>query len=104
MLFLQCLYNGVDKIPMKEVSPRIVAMKKANVEGKTTSSKQQKIDDASSNLVKVVLSFGNILSQIMATQASIKDNKLKAQLSMHVSTLYQNIKSFMSLYGDLIQF
>jgi hypothetical protein len=69
-------------------------MKKANVEGKTTSSKRQKTEDTSSDLAKAVLSFGNILSHIetakMATQASIEDNKLKAQLYMHDSTLNQN--------------
>jgi hypothetical protein len=94
MLFLQCPCEGVDKTPIKEVSPRSAAIKKANMEGKATSSKQQKIEDTSFDLAKAILSFGNILSQIkiakMATQANIEDNKLKAQLSMHDSTLNQN--------------
>jgi hypothetical protein len=94
MIFLQCLGKGVDKTPVKEVSPRSAAMKKANVEEKTTSSKWQKIEDTSSDLAKAVLSFVNILSQIeiaiMAIQASIENNKLEAQLSMHDSTLNQN--------------
>ena len=79
---------------MKEVSPRSAAMEKANNEGKTTSSKRQKIEDIFSNFAKALLSFGNILSQIesakMATQTSIKNNKLKAQLSMQNSTSNQN--------------
>jgi hypothetical protein len=39
MLFLHYPCKGVHKTPIKEVSPRTAAMKKANVEGKTTSSK-----------------------------------------------------------------
>ena len=83
MLFLQCLCEGVDKIPTKELSPRSIAMKKANVEGKRTSSKRQKIEDTSSDLTKAILNLVYILSQI-------EDNKLKAQLSMHDSTLNRN--------------
>lgn len=93
-LFLQCQCEGVDKTLIKEVSPRSVALKKANLEGKTTSSKRQEIKDTSSILAKVVLCFENILNQIetakMATQASIEDNKLKVQLFMHDVTLNQN--------------
>jgi hypothetical protein len=76
------------------VSPRSTTVKKANVEGKKTSNKLQKIEDTSFDSAKVVLSFGNILNQIetakMAIQASIEDNKLKAQLSMHDATLNQS--------------
>jgi hypothetical protein len=64
------------------VSPRNATLKKANVEGKTTSSKRQKIEETSSDLAKAILDFGNIFSQIetvnMATQPSIEDNKLTA--------------------------
>jgi hypothetical protein len=94
MLFLQCQCKGVDKTPVKEVSPRIAALKKVNVESETTSSKWQNIEDISSDFVKVFLGFGTILSQIetaiIATQASIEDNKLKAQLSIHDATLNQS--------------
>ena len=94
MLFLQYLYKGVDKILVKEVLPIIVAMKEANVEGKATLSKCQKFEDTSFDLINIVLSFGNICSQIenakMAIQTSIEINKLKAQLSIHDLTLNQN--------------
>ena len=94
MLFLQCWCKSVDKTPVKEVSPRIASQKKVNVESETTLSKWQNIEDISSNFVKVFLGFENILSQIktaiIATQANIEDNKLKAQLSMHDATLNQS--------------
>jgi hypothetical protein len=38
MLFLQCPYKSIDKTLVKEVSSKSATMKKANVEGKTTSS------------------------------------------------------------------
>ena len=79
---------------MKAALLRIETMKKVTVEGKKTLSKQQKTKDTSSDLANTILSFENILSQIenakMATQASIEDNKLKAQLFMYDSTLNQN--------------
>jgi hypothetical protein len=70
--------------------------KKGQIGRRITSSYQQKIEDTSFNLAKVVLGSGNILSQIetakMAIQASIEDNELKAQLSMHDSIFNHNRK------------
>jgi hypothetical protein len=63
MLFLHYPYKGVDKTPVKKVSPRSATMKNANVEG-TTSNKRQKIEDTSSDLAKVVLILEIFLAKL----------------------------------------
>jgi hypothetical protein len=51
------IYQIIDVIIIKEVSLRSAALKKANVECKTTSNKLQKIEDTSFNLAKAVFGF-----------------------------------------------